>query len=550
MSQISYRGNLSSAIFPMSLAQAGRSVIVPGPDNNYDRRVDPEGEQKDAGIPQAIYLENVIPTANGYQSVGSVTKLPITAIGVDETRVILKVDSPVVTTAGGERIGLYLAFVNNGTVLCNYTDLSSTWQLATSSGPDPWPPAAVNPSKKADVSIATIRGVTYVVSNSTWYEVQITGGTPVVNLLDVTASVVGITAGHSLHICSSYNYLIVLDRTDNAVYWSSTTTPLSFTPSLVTGAGSAVPNAMNTKPLFLIESPKGFFIYCVGGIVSAVYTGNSRYPWKFTPVADAGSYSIAENVAASPTSGEHFSIDDSNKIYVISHEAAQIIAPEATDWLCRIKTTDRYNQATDTFSTVQYVSSTVKFSRIHDVMERYIAVSYSITHPDSGGYEGCVIYDRVFKRYGVIKYAHNYILSEDDNLYFVKSVNSDDTQVREILFDIYAKDYYANAEFSAVLALGKFQYVRSQLLQLNEIEIESVQSADLITPQDFDLKILPSLDGKNFNSAITPTVDATRTAGTLVSYKTRNTAKNFTLVLKGAFDLSSVGLNFHIAGRR
>ena len=69
MAQISYRANLSSAIFPMTLARAGRSVIIPGPDQNFDRRVDPAGEQKDAGIPQVIYMENVLPTANGYQSV-------------------------------------------------------------------------------------------------------------------------------------------------------------------------------------------------------------------------------------------------------------------------------------------------------------------------------------------------------------------------------------------------------------------------------------------------------------------------------------------------
>jgi hypothetical protein len=70
MAQISYRANLSAAIFPMTLARAGRSVIIPGPDQNFDRRVDPQGEQKSAGIPQIIYAENVIPTADGYQSVG------------------------------------------------------------------------------------------------------------------------------------------------------------------------------------------------------------------------------------------------------------------------------------------------------------------------------------------------------------------------------------------------------------------------------------------------------------------------------------------------
>lgn len=70
MAQISYRANLSTAVFPMTLSRAGRSVIIPGPDQNFDRRVDPQGQQqRDASIPQVIYMENVLPTSNGYQSV-------------------------------------------------------------------------------------------------------------------------------------------------------------------------------------------------------------------------------------------------------------------------------------------------------------------------------------------------------------------------------------------------------------------------------------------------------------------------------------------------
>lgn len=67
---ISYRGNLSSTVFPMTLADAGRSVIIPQADQNYDRRIDPAGEKSDAGIPQAMYLQDVLPTVHGYQSVG------------------------------------------------------------------------------------------------------------------------------------------------------------------------------------------------------------------------------------------------------------------------------------------------------------------------------------------------------------------------------------------------------------------------------------------------------------------------------------------------
>lgn len=71
MPQINYRANLSSAVFSMTLAKAGRSVISPGPDQNFDKRVDSPGDSTRAvGIPQAIYMENVLPTPDGFQSIG------------------------------------------------------------------------------------------------------------------------------------------------------------------------------------------------------------------------------------------------------------------------------------------------------------------------------------------------------------------------------------------------------------------------------------------------------------------------------------------------
>lgn len=71
MPQFEYRANLSSAVFPMTLAKAGRTVINPGPDQNFDKRIDAAGNDKSSvGIPQAIYMENVLPTPDGFQSVG------------------------------------------------------------------------------------------------------------------------------------------------------------------------------------------------------------------------------------------------------------------------------------------------------------------------------------------------------------------------------------------------------------------------------------------------------------------------------------------------
>lgn len=101
MSQIPYRGNLSASIFPMTIAKSGRSVINPGADQNFDKRVDPGAAPGSVGIPQIMYCENTLPTPEGYQSVGLKTTGTIDAtsgINVLETiRMATEVDETTVT---------------------------------------------------------------------------------------------------------------------------------------------------------------------------------------------------------------------------------------------------------------------------------------------------------------------------------------------------------------------------------------------------------------------------------------------------------------------
>jgi hypothetical protein len=67
MSQITYRGNLASATWPLISALFGRSVIVGGPDQNFIRQLySPEDPDKDIGVPQIYYLHNVLPTSSGF----------------------------------------------------------------------------------------------------------------------------------------------------------------------------------------------------------------------------------------------------------------------------------------------------------------------------------------------------------------------------------------------------------------------------------------------------------------------------------------------------
>src|SRR6476620_5882961 len=76
MSQVVYRGNLSSAFFPFISEYQGRTVIVAGPDNNFNRQLQSSADlDKDIGIPQLYYCHNVLPNGNGLQAIGYETRI-------------------------------------------------------------------------------------------------------------------------------------------------------------------------------------------------------------------------------------------------------------------------------------------------------------------------------------------------------------------------------------------------------------------------------------------------------------------------------------------
>lgn len=521
MAQIAYRANLSSSVFPMTLADAGRTVINPQADQNFDRRVDPAGEQKDAGIPQAIYLENVIPTVNGYQSVGyqARTVLPPKSAGSGPVSALYSFVVPDSHTEAVILARLGSAFYAD--VISNAVDCSLPWQYAAGTTP-----------YGSFHSIATVRGVNYWSDQNRLYTFTINDATKQVTFTDVTGTVTGILPNNIVAICSAYNYLIAL-MAGGSIAWSSTTTPTDFTISLVTGAGSETPSGA-TKPRFLKEHPAGFYIYCKESVVFAKYTGNSRYPWKFVPVSNAGGYNSVKQAFGSYFSVNQYGVDNSNKVQLISESSAQLVAPEVSTFLERKKYKDTFDYAANTFFRV---SGTV-VAGITFVQDRYVIVSFNYVNSGINNY--AFIYDILLQRYGVLEVGHAFIAANTTTVTFIPQ-NQD-----EIPYTWSLDIYDTNATFNGVLFLGKFQFIRERDLQINDIEIESAQNANYIT-RNFSLLLFPSLDGKNFSTPITLTPTYTNE---LIVANTRNTALNHSIMLKGAFDVNTLQLRFRVAGDR
>ena len=153
------------------------------------------------------------------------------------------------------------------------------------------------------------------------------------------------------------------------------------------------------------------------------------------------------------------------------------------------------------------------------------------------------MYDLIQRRWGKLKITHTIcfefsILSSvvtetpRDSLAFLQK----DGTVKIVDFSIHSKIN------SGILILGKFQYIRQRLLQLQEANVEN-----MVQSGEFSLYDLSSLDGKNTSTKIGYLQEST---GLYRKYKFHTTGINHSLLFKGSFYLVSVVLAFNVHGRR
>jgi hypothetical protein len=129
----------------MTLAKAGRSTIIPTIDQNFDKRVDSPGDAtKSVGIPQAIYMENVFPTPDGFQSIGLKPRTAITTPGTINalqavyfaSSVTTSETSPVIAiTDAGDELESWTTSANYFARLATPASLGDSASGLTNTGP-------------------------------------------------------------------------------------------------------------------------------------------------------------------------------------------------------------------------------------------------------------------------------------------------------------------------------------------------------------------------------------------------------------------------------
>lgn len=101
------------------------------------------------------------------------------------------------------------------------------------------------------------------------------------------------------------------------------------------------------------------------------------------------------------------------------------------------------------------------------------------------------------------------------------------------------------------LLVGKVQQTRTRFLTLQELELENTVQTNQPPPgsaKDMEITVFGSLDGKNQDISVEPTI-VERDNG-YVHATTRVSAKNFSVQLRGTYNINTMVLTYHNHGKR
>lgn len=540
------RVNLGASAFPLLTELAGRTIIVPGQDEHYDRAVvsTTADTEKDKGTPQAFFMENVVPTGQGMQSINYYTLLQ-SQLSVNDfsSTYPLRVDTTariILCPAGGKNY-IYDRSVS--------TDWNTNSAFAEGTVP-----------ANVQVTTAEVNGITYIYyKNHGCYKYD-----PTFKIL-VPVVLVGLVAADIVAICASNGQLIAV--TSTALAWSSLTDPTDFTPSLITGAGGGSLQEAQGRIIAVFTMAGGFIIYCAEGMVSARVSGNVNFPFVFTQIPGSGGILNVDQVSWQSSIADHFAWTTVG-LQQVSSGGVKNILPELVDFIAG-KELETFDPDTNSFTTVQLNSP--MHVALHVVGLRYIVLSYGT---DIADFDYALIYDLFLKRYGRLKITHrdciewNYptdygailysgltstpysglvgvsyadlVVGFNENpevkgtLAFIQSNGT----IKRVDFD------YDDPEADGVLLIGKYQFVRNLFTVHQRQEWETVR--DFIN--NFSAHLLVTLDGKTFLPA--KSVFAMPSGEAVRIFQQRHTGQNFSILLKGSFNLVSGLVRFSLGGTR
>lgn len=545
MARQTFRLNLLAADFPFLMDNYGRSIVYPQQDMHYQRPNSFTGSEadKNLGIPQLIFCENVMPASYGLQSIAY-------SLAVNRTNTTL-FDQALYLRDSAENRTLFSPGIL-GTTANRFTYNASTQAWASS-------PVSIPSGARCTVSSVKKRTFIHFQFNTTFYE-----WTGVWN----TVAFTGIAAANIKGICAANTYNILYDK--DTIYWSSTLDTTDFVPSLITGAGSSKVLALKGDIVVCYGIDDGFIIYTTGNVVVAKYSGNTRFPWNFKEIKNSAGILDQEH-AAPFGSGSDFYVFSTNGLMKNTYTRSEQEFPAVNEFIGsrRIEVWDPVNTKINTLDSTDALKVKLEF-----VGNRWLVLSYGIAALDFA-----LVYDTGLRRWGKLRLTHVDCFEYYGNVGSSGSISADtwlqingtwaqqnntwadygslilggaasltvpykslgflqsDGTVKVVNFD-----YSSNTDDS-IAVIGKIQFLRDKLFQLSEIEAEGL-GAEAQTK----LQLWHSMDGLNISKKTYPFKQLS--TGLLQKWVTRETAMNHSLAFMGNFKLKTAIARGPIAGKR
>lgn len=529
-----------------------------GLDMNFNRQIQSQADpDKDRGIPQIFYGHNIVPTGQGFQSVGYDKKIPgLNGVSSFDRLINIKdsSDNQFLFSLGLSLGGGSNNFIFDASIVPNLWNSVSPFAQGTF-------------VSKPMVTTAYIRGNQYIFFQGLGcFQYQNLAG--VQSLVPVVLA--GLAINNILGITQSNGYMIAYDI--KTVYWSNATLETDFVPSLQTGAGSGGVTDAKGRIIACLPLINGFIVYTTKNAVGANFTGNIRFPFIFKEVASSNGITDIEQVSFEANSAFHYVLTSAG-VQKVDKIQAEELFPELSDFL-EGEIFEDFDENLLQFS-LSYLSSQLR-TKVVFVSSRYLIISYGV---NSGSFTHALCYDFAFKRWGKFRINHvdcfefsqpNFYGSRTyaqlaGNIYSsLRGTSYSQLSTQQSIAEIPKKNIgflqqdgtvqvvnfdFGSTTHDGVLILGKFQHERTRRICHQTSEFENrVQGAN------FKYFILPTEDGKNYLPAVLPLavndeVD-NPAVGENVKYEQRIDCRNFSTGFVGSFHIVSGVIDWTLGGRR
>jgi hypothetical protein len=513
MADVAYRANLSAAAIPVDPLAAGRTVVIKGYDNNYAPNItSKEDKDKDMGIPQLFYGANILPTEQGFRSA---------AYQVSQE------------ACPGTPYTSFAIRSATQSALLVHTEEGYLYKLVAGT-----PQFKLIDTKDGRVTYATVSGTTYLFfAGIGCFTYDFNTDT----LVPVT--LLGLDVAFILGITSTGGYMLAWSA--DAIAWSSLFNPVDFVPSLDTGAGGGSVEGARGAITYCVSNPLGIFVFTETNCVSATLSNNAAFPFNFKEIVGSSGITDLQAVGFEGNSGAAYAYT-SNGFQEIKHNGAKTIWTDISDNADITPVWDENTIIGEGYGTARGIQS----ARIATIGSRYVCVSIQKGVGVTGFpvFRDIWVYDNSLLRWGRLVKEHVEVFENEDHELAILTSEGKIAVVKNT--NAPEHDFDIESDVGCVV-LGRFQYSRQRLTQLQQIELEQlypVDIVDVLTGVKTEVRypevyVLTAVDGKNGSFA--PTYRATQDR-----YLYHSTGVNHSVMVKGNFYLSCVVLTLNNHGGR